>query len=212
MFHRSGAAPREQAAREDWADAADPDGSDLSVFEFLDDDGEPIAPVPSAAIAAPLPYAPPVAGNAWAAMDADYRMPAGPPPLAPGRPRRGPAPETLAARARLELPGLVVWLFASCLSPSVWGWVLLGLGLFAFATVLRRPFTFCGLDGQASVYRAAGLAQILLALSTVVDAGPFTPFLAMYTVGVLLAWIYVEGRLVFRLEQAEYRARYRGIA
>ena len=211
MFHRSGAAPQEQAAHEEWADAADSDGSGLSVFEFLDDDGEPIVPAPPAAAGAPLPYAPPVADNAWAAMDADYRMPTGPPLLA-GRGRPGPTPETLAARARLELPGLVVWLFASCLSPSVWGWVVLGLGLIAFATVLRRPFAFCGLDGQASVYRAAGLAQILLALSTVVDAGPFAPFLAMYSVAVVLAWIYVEGRLIFRLEQAEYRTRYRGIA
>jgi hypothetical protein len=192
-------------------------------FEFLDEDDEDGPDGETRAIAPPAtgssaPFAPPATSDAllprtsWAAMDTDYRPPAYVPLRLPLRDLLRPhgSREALRQRGRLELPVIGAWLLLTCFSQTVWMWGALGTLMIGFSVFMRRPFELEKLDGQAAVYCAIGVAQILGALSTIINFGSFTPLFGAYAVGVLLSWIFVEARQLYRMEKDGGGERYRG--
>lgn len=197
--------------------------SEWGSFEFLDEDdedgldaeGEGGGP-PDPAL--PEPFAPPATSGAllprtsWAAMDTDYRPPAYVPLRLPLRELLRPhaSREALRQRGRLELPTIGFWLLLTCFSQTAWMWGALGIFMVAFSLIMRRTFELEKLEGQAGVYRAIGVAQILGALSSIISFGSFTPLFGAYAVGVLLSWIFVEARQLYRMEKDGSAGRYPG--
>jgi hypothetical protein len=195
--------------------------SEWGSFEFLDEEDDECLEAEGAASglagAGPAaPFAPPAASAAllprtsWAAMDADYRPPAYVPLRLPLRDllRPHPSREAQRQRGRLELPVIGVWLLLTCFSQTAWMWGALGAFMIGFSVFMRRPFELEKLEGQAAVYRAIGVAQVLGALSSIISFGPFVPLFGAYAVSVLLAWIFVEARQLYRMEKNGSGERY----
>jgi hypothetical protein len=73
--------------------------------------------------------------------------------------------------------------------------------MILFSLFMRRTFALCGMEGHAAIYRALGFGQMLLGVVAMTGPGPFAPLLGMYVAGVLLAWVFVEGRYMYRVER-----------
>ncbi len=73
--------------------------------------------------------------------------------------------------------------------------------MIVFSLFMRRTFALCGMEGHAAIYRAPGFGQMLLGVVAMTGPGPFAPLLGMYVAGVLLAWVFVEGRYMYRVER-----------
>ena len=192
---------------------ADFNSNDHAHFAFLDDDGAvaggmgPAADLfaPPVRVAGPLAPGPvPVnPENGWHALDADYRVLAEPPTalrLAELL-RRDAPPVAVYQRARLEPPVLIGWLILSCYLLGAVPWLILGPAMILFSLFMRPTFALCGMEGHAAVYRALGFGQVLLGVVAVTGPGPFAPLLGMYALGVLLAWVFVECRYMYRVER-----------
>ncbi|HMA36788.1 MAG TPA: hypothetical protein VKY74_20200 [Chloroflexia bacterium] len=185
-----------------------PDGGvdGWSHFEFLDEAApESAAPAAAESVAPPalLPV-PGAGGNPWAAMDADYR----PIPIRTRLPlrellRRHATPEAIVQRSRFERPVITLWLLVSCWFQGPGPWITWGLAIIAFSFAMGATFAVNQYDGLAGVYRAIGLAQVLVGLCAVIDPGPFLPFLGAYCLGTLLAWVFVECRYLYRREKQQ---------
>lgn len=193
---------------------ADFNSNDCAHFAFLDDDGEstggsgtpsPDLFAPPVRMAGPLPSGPvPVhPENAWQALDADYRTLTEPRTALPlaALLRRDAPPLAVYQRARLEPPLLLGWVILSCYLLGAVPWLSLGAAMMLFSLFMRRPFAMCGMEGHAAVYRALGFGQALLGMVAVTGPGPFAPLLGMYVAGVLVTWIFVEGRYMYRVER-----------
>jgi hypothetical protein len=192
---------------------ADFNSNDRAHFAFLADDGEaggatapPVALfVPPVRGAGPLTSRPiPVnPENGWQALDADYRILAELPTALPLTEllRRNAAPVAVYQRARLEPPALLGWVTLSWYWLGAVPWLSLGLAMIVFSLFMRRTFALCGMEGHAAIYRALGFGQMLLGVVAMTGPGPFAPLLGMYVAGVQLAWVFVEGRYMYRVER-----------
>ena len=195
---------------------ADFNSNDCAHFAFLDDDresGGETGPPPADLFAPPVRGAGPIAprpipvnpANGWHALDADYRAlpePLTALPLAELL-RRDAPPLAVYQRARLEPPLLLGWIVLACVWLGAVPWISLGLAMIFFSLFMRRTFALCGMEGHAAVYRALGFGQVVLGVVAVTGPGPFAPLLGMYVAGVLLAWIFVEGRYMYRVERQD---------
>jgi hypothetical protein len=150
----------------------------------------------------PRPAAPP---NPWSALDAESREDRPPPPERStqlptvgfsGRFWKVDVEQPSDPRVRYERPILLAWLLISCLWQGFIPWVVMGLALIVYAGAARRVFRQYGLVAQPWVYCAAGVGQIMLAWSYIAKLGPLWPFIGLYWLGVVLAWVIVELRTV----------------
>jgi hypothetical protein len=141
------------------------------------------------------------AGNADAA---NLRLP---PPALTGSPDLqidyNTAPESLNPRTFIETPFLIVWILLTGFFIGFVPWVLFGLGVVAFSLVMRKPYRAAHLKGQAGVYRALGIGQILLGISFVYQYGPLWPLVGAYCAAAVLAWLVVELSHLELLPKAE---------
>ena len=158
--------------------------------------------------AAPEGSQPPPAAprNLWANLDADFRDDRPPPPEAPTQlPTVGfsgrffkVAPEPPAdPRVRWEFAALVAWVLISCLWQGFVPWVILGCAWSLYALGTRRAFRQYHQGAQPWIYCAMGVGQILLSFSFIANLGPFWPFIGLYWLVVLVAWLVAELRSHF---------------
>ncbi len=150
----------------------------------------------------PRPAVPP---NPWSALDTEFRDDRPPPPERStqlptvgfsGRFWKVDVEQPSDARVRYERPILLVWALVSCLWQGFIPWVVMGLALIVYAGGARRVFREYGLVAQPWVYCAMALGQIMLACSFIAKLGPLWPFIGLYWLAVVLAWVIVELRTV----------------
>jgi len=191
---------------------ADFNSNDCAHFAFLDDDGTASGEMtpadlfaPPVRVAGPLAPGPVPVNRETGRQDLDADYPVLPEPLTvlplAALLRRDAPPLAVYQRARLEPPALLGWVILSCYLLGAVPWLSLGAAMMLFSLFMRRPFALCGMEGHAAVYRALGCGQALLGVVAVTGPGPFAPLLGMYVAGVLLAWIFVEGRYMYRVER-----------
>ena len=119
-------------------------------------------------------------------------------PTAAPRPPRAPLARVGAFWARWEAVWLVLWLLASGMWRGAVPWTALGLLVILFSALAREPFHRAGMGGLAGIYRAAGLAQLALGCSFVVDLGPLWPLVGLYCLGVAVCWFLIALRSAAR--------------
>jgi hypothetical protein len=142
-------------------------------------------------------------GNALARHEAAMTTVAGGPPLRAPAAASMPPPRARLARAgafwaRWEAVWLVLWLLASGVWRGAVPWLALGLLVILFSALAREPFRRAGMGGLAGIYRAAGLAQLALGCSFVVDLGPLWPLVGLYCLGVAVCWFLIALRSAAR--------------
>jgi hypothetical protein len=98
---------------------------------------------------------------------------------------------------------LILWILLTGFFIGFVPWVLLGLGVVIFSLVMRKPYREARLRGQAGVYRALGIGQILLGISFVYDYGPLWPLVGAFCAGAVLAWLVIEVRHLELLPKPE---------
>jgi len=74
--------------------------------------------------------------------------------------------------------------------------------------VIWHPFELAHREGHVGVYRALGGCQVLMGIFSVVNIGPSPLLLRLHGLGLLLRWVFVEGRYLYRLEQRQGQAAF----